>query len=254
MGLVCVLLGWLPGLAWSQSSGPALVADRLADGATEPVIDGRVVEDVWRSAVAYTDFTQQDPSEGAPATERTEVRVLVGRDNLFISVICFDTDPSRIIASQSRRDATLTDVDSIIVALDTFNDSQNAFIFGTNLAQVGIALASSLSGWINALLLAAVLLSRTHWLPDPRLTSRTWRMALATIGMSAAVVGLLLLLKPALARPDLKGVVALLGICALGALVYGGLGALLGVVKMSEIRFLLRRQPGVRPADPTEQP
>jgi len=129
-----------------------------------------------------------------------------------------------------------------------------AFIFGTNLAQVGIALASSLSGWINALLLAAVLLSRTHWLPDPRLTSRTWRMALATIGMSAAVVGLLLLLKPALARPDLTGVVALLGICALGALVYGGLGALLGVVKMSEIRFLLRRQPGVRPADPTEQP
>ena len=132
MGLVCVLLGWLPGLAWSQGSGPALVADRLADGATEPVIDGRVVEDVWRSAVAYTDFTQQDPSEGAPATERTEVRVLVGRGNLFISVICFDTDPSRIIASQSRRDATLTDVDSIIVALDTFNDSQNAFIFGTN--------------------------------------------------------------------------------------------------------------------------
>ena len=132
MGLVCVLLGWLPGLAWSQGSGPALVADRLADGAAEPVIDGRVVEEVWRSAVAYTDFTQQDPSEGAPATERTEVRVLVGRGNLFISVICFDTDPSRIIASQSRRDATLTDVDSIIVALDTFNDSQNAFIFGTN--------------------------------------------------------------------------------------------------------------------------
>jgi len=132
IGLVCVLLGWLPGLAWSQGSGPALVADRLADGAAEPVIDGRVVEDVWRSAVAYTDFTQQDPSEGAPATERTEVRVLVGRGNLFISVICFDTDPSRIIASQSRRDATLTDVDSIIVALDTFNDSQNAFIFGTN--------------------------------------------------------------------------------------------------------------------------
>jgi len=129
-----------------------------------------------------------------------------------------------------------------------------AFIFGTNLAQVGIALASSLSGWINALLLAAVLLSRTHWLPDPRLTSRAWRMALATIGMSGGVAGLLLLLKPALARPDLTGIVALLGICALGALTYGGLGAALGVVKISEMRFLLRRQPGVRPADPTEQP
>jgi putative peptidoglycan lipid II flippase len=129
-----------------------------------------------------------------------------------------------------------------------------AFIFGTNLAQVGIALASSLSGWVNALLLAAMLLSRGHWLPDPRLNQRTWRMALATLGMSAAIVGLLLALRPALARPDLTGVAALLGVCALGGLIYGGLGAALGVVRLSEMRFLLRRQPGVRPADPTEQP
>jgi putative peptidoglycan lipid II flippase len=129
-----------------------------------------------------------------------------------------------------------------------------AFIFGTNLAQVGIALAQSLSGWVNALLLAAVLLSSGHWLPDPRLNQRTWRMALATIGMSAALAGLLLVLQPVLARPDLTGAVALLGVCALGALIYGALGAVLGVVKLSEMRFLLRRQPGVRPADPTEQP
>jgi putative peptidoglycan lipid II flippase len=49
-------------------------------------------------------------------------------------------------------------------------------------------------------------------------------------------------------------VVALLGICALGGLAYGALGAVLGVVRLSEMRFLMRRQPGVRPADPTEQP
>ncbi|HYD05513.1 MAG TPA: murein biosynthesis integral membrane protein MurJ, partial [Reyranella sp.] len=66
-----------------------------------------------------------------------------------------------------------------------------AFIFGTNLAHVGIALASSLSGWINALLLAAMLLSRGHWQPDARLRQRTWRVALATIGMSMALAGLL---------------------------------------------------------------
>jgi len=128
------------------------------------------------------------------------------------------------------------------------------FVFGTHLAQVGIALASSISGWVNALLLAAVLLRRDHWLPDPRLRTRTWRMALATIGMVSALAGLLVVLRPMLAHPDLTGVVALLGICALGGLAYGALGALLGVVKLSEMRFLMRRQPGVRPADPTEQP
>jgi putative peptidoglycan lipid II flippase len=134
------------------------------------------------------------------------------------------------------------------VALNAF------FVLGTPLAQVGIALAQSISGWVNALLLATVLLRRGHWRPDARLKSRTWRMAAATVGMTAALAGLLVLLRPALAHPDLKGVIALLALCALGGLVYGALGAALGVVRLSEMRFLMRRQPGVRSADPTEQP
>jgi putative peptidoglycan lipid II flippase len=143
----------------------------------------------------------------------------------------------------------------IALAAIVLNFALNAaFIFGTNLAQVGIALAQSLSGWINALLLAAVLLSRGHWLPDPRLNQRTWRMALATLGMSVSLAGMLSLLRSGLARPDLTGAAVLLSVCAAGALVYGALGALLGVVRLSEMRFVLRRQPGVRPADPTEQP
>jgi putative peptidoglycan lipid II flippase len=152
------------------------------------------------------------------------------------------------------RHDTRTPLHIALVAIG-LNVALNAvFVFGTHLAQVGIALASSLSGWVNALLLAAVLLKRRHWVADARLTSRTWRVALATAGMTAALAGLVALLGPALAHPDLTGVVALLGLCALGGAVYGALGAALGVVQLAELRFLLRRQPGVRPADPTEQP
>jgi putative peptidoglycan lipid II flippase len=79
-------------------------------------------------------------------------------------------------------------------------------------------------------------------------------MLLATAGMTLVLAGLLVVLKPALAHPDLRGVIALLGACVAGGVVYGALGALLGVVKLSEMRFLVRRQPGVRPADPGEQP
>jgi hypothetical protein len=111
---------------------PVMVAGRLADGAPPPVVDGRVADEAWAAAEPYSGFTQQDPIEGAPASERTEVRILLGRDTLYIGVIAFDSDPSRIIAAQSRRDAVLSNVDSIIIALDTFNDSQNAFVFGTN--------------------------------------------------------------------------------------------------------------------------
>jgi hypothetical protein len=40
--------------------------------------------------------------------------------------------PNRIIVTQSRRDGDLNDTDSIQILLDTFNDGQNAFVFGTN--------------------------------------------------------------------------------------------------------------------------
>lgn len=125
-----ILLG--AGLASAQSSTRAFVAGTLPDTADPPVIDGRVTDPVWATARPYADFTQQDPTEGAPATEQTEVRMIVGRGHVYIGIVCFDSDPSKIIVSQARRDASLNDTDSVILVFDTFNDNQNAFVFGTN--------------------------------------------------------------------------------------------------------------------------
>ncbi|MEO5739095.1 MAG: DUF5916 domain-containing protein [Vicinamibacterales bacterium] len=111
---------------------PTFTIGKLDASAEGPVIDGRVNEPIWQSVQPYTTFTQQDPIEGAPASERTEVRIIVGKGNLYVSVIAFDSDPSKIIVSQARRDASLTDTDSVVMVFDTFNDSQNAFVFGTN--------------------------------------------------------------------------------------------------------------------------
>ena len=104
----------------------------MAPEADSPVIDGRVNEPVWQTVTPFTTFTQQDPIEGAPASEKTEVRIMVGKGHVYIGIICFDSDPSKIIVSQARRDASLNDTDSVIMVLDTFNDNQNAFVFGTN--------------------------------------------------------------------------------------------------------------------------
>jgi hypothetical protein len=116
----------------AQSPTRTLVAGRLADNAESPVVDGRVTDSAWQAARPYSDFIQQDPTEGAPASERTEVRLLIGRGQVYIGIVCFDSDPSKIIVSQARRDAPLNDTDSIILVFDTFNDNQNAFVFGTN--------------------------------------------------------------------------------------------------------------------------
>jgi putative peptidoglycan lipid II flippase len=143
----------------------------------------------------------------------------------------------------------------IAVAAIASNVALNAaFLFGTHLAQAGIALASSISGWMNAAMLAAVMLRRRQWQPDPRLVSRTLRVSGATIGMGAAVVVAMIVLRPALSHPDLMGVLALFGLCAIGSLVYAVLGIALGVISLSELRFMMRRQAGATPAGPVEPP
>jgi putative peptidoglycan lipid II flippase len=71
--------------------------------------------------------------------------------------------------------------------------------------------------------------------------------------MGVALIVGAIVLRPVLAHPDLMGVVALLGLCAVGGAVYGVAGATLGVVSLSEIRFMMRRPPGaVTPVDPAE--
>jgi hypothetical protein len=100
---------------------PQITVGRLTDG-EGPTIDGRVSENDWQLAEPYGDFIQQEPNEGQAATERTEVRFLIDSRNLYVAVICYDSSPAEIVVSESRRDASLADTDSIEILLDTFDD------------------------------------------------------------------------------------------------------------------------------------
>ena len=113
----------------SLASTPVVRATPAEDA---PSIDGVVGELEWSAAVPISGFIQQQPDESEPSTETTVVRVLFDERNLYIGVVCLDSEPERIVVTQSRRDGDLTDSDSIQVILDTFNDDRNAFLFGTN--------------------------------------------------------------------------------------------------------------------------
>jgi putative peptidoglycan lipid II flippase len=143
----------------------------------------------------------------------------------------------------------------IAVAAITVNMSLNAaFLYGTSLGQVGIALSTSISGWLNAALLGAMLSRRGQWASDARLISRSLRMAAATVGMGVALVVALIVLHQPLAHPNLVGVLALLGVCAIGGLVYGALGVVLGVLNLSELRFMMRRPSTAASEDAPAEP
>lgn len=152
------------------------------------------------------------------------------------------------------REDTRTPLHIAVVAIVVNIVLNVVFLYGTTLAQVGIALATSLSGWLNAVMLAVVLRRRDHWIADKRLISRSLRMLGATLGMGAILLGALALMAPLLAHANFTGVVALAAVCAAGAAAYAALGAVLGIVRLSELRFVMRRQPGLRSIDPGEQP
>ena len=98
IGLLAFLLASRLVLASGSEPLVNLSAKSIEEG-TEPTIDGRVDEDVWLEVEPFTGFTQQNPYEGAPATERTEVRVLVGRKTLFIGIIALDSEPDQILVT-----------------------------------------------------------------------------------------------------------------------------------------------------------
>ncbi|HEX6909786.1 MAG TPA: DUF5916 domain-containing protein, partial [Longimicrobium sp.] len=95
-------------------------------------LDGRLDDAAWAAAEPLTGFTQAYPNPGAPESQRTEVRVLVGPDALYVGARMFDTAPDSIAAQLSRRDVMSTYSDRISVFVDSRDDHRTAFGFGVN--------------------------------------------------------------------------------------------------------------------------
>jgi hypothetical protein len=101
-----------------------------------PTVDGRLDEPEWRTAAAFTGFLQREPSLGAPATERTEVRILNDGEALYIGAWLYDREPSTIVPGEKVRDGQLQNSDYFAVILDTYLDRQNGFVFATTPAGI----------------------------------------------------------------------------------------------------------------------
>ena len=120
---------------------PAVVARDAAGHLTvrairapEPLhVDGALDEAIYHDTASISDFVQQEPDEGRPATERTEAWVLFDANNVYVAARCWDSHPERMVANEMRRDgAQLRQNDSFAVLLDTFHDRRSAFLFYAN--------------------------------------------------------------------------------------------------------------------------
>jgi hypothetical protein len=96
------------------------------------VLDGRLDEPMWQLAEPATDFRQKRPDNGAPATERTEVRFLYDDNNLYIGVKCFDSEPARMLIKDLREDFEFGQTDLVQVFIDSLHDERSGFTFSVN--------------------------------------------------------------------------------------------------------------------------
>jgi hypothetical protein len=98
-----------------------------------PTLDGSLEDVVWQRGTLIDVFIQQEPDEGSPSTERTEVRILHDGETLYLGVFAFDSEPEALTATEMRRDSErILQEDNFQIILDTFKDSRSGYMFVTN--------------------------------------------------------------------------------------------------------------------------
>jgi len=107
---------------------PTLTALRAPQA---PIIDGRLDDEVWRTAALVDAFVQEEPQEGQPATEQTEVRVAYDSDRLYFGIYAHYSDISQRRANRSDRDK-LDDDDTVTIYLEPFLDYLRGYSFSVN--------------------------------------------------------------------------------------------------------------------------
>ena len=97
-----------------------------------PRIDGRLDDEIWKQIAPVSDFTQIWPTDGAPASERSEVRIAYDRDHLYFAFKFYDRDPHLIRAKNLERGGRNDRDDHAYIGLDTYQDNRNAYLFEMN--------------------------------------------------------------------------------------------------------------------------
>ena len=113
--------------------GPLTGRPRISPTRTDtpPVIDGRLDDEVWRTATKITELVQQSPLDGAPATEDTDIYIAYDSDQIYFGFHVHYKDPSIMRANRVDRDRASAD-DLMTVYFDTFMDQQQGYDFDVN--------------------------------------------------------------------------------------------------------------------------
>jgi len=95
-------------------------------------VDGLLDEPVWATIKPITEFVQRLPLDGGEPTEKSEMRILYDNNNLYFGFTFFDSDPEKVRATILNRGGWIHRDDKLEIALDTYHDRRNAYLFEMN--------------------------------------------------------------------------------------------------------------------------
>ena len=104
-----------------------------AKRSNEPIkIDGELDEKDWQLVKPITEFVQRLPQDGAKPSEKSEMRILYDDNYLYFGFTFFDSEPEKVRATILNRGGWIHRDDKLEIALDTYLDRRNAYLFEMN--------------------------------------------------------------------------------------------------------------------------
>ena len=95
-------------------------------------VDGLLDEPVWATIKPITEFVQRLPLDGGEPTEKSEMRVAFNNNFIYFGFTFFDSEPEKVRATILNRGGWIHRDDKLEIALDTYHDRRNAYLFEMN--------------------------------------------------------------------------------------------------------------------------
>ncbi|HUL69346.1 MAG TPA: DUF5916 domain-containing protein [Gemmatimonadales bacterium] len=114
-----------PPEARGHAASPTVFAAPLT---AELHLDGKLDDPAWATATPVSHFTQYDPEEGKPGSERTEVRVLISNSAIYIGARMYESDYKNLRRRLARKDEPV-EGDVFAVYFDSRHDHLTAYYF-----------------------------------------------------------------------------------------------------------------------------
>lgn len=114
---------------------PTIEAVRVSE---TPEIDGILDEEVWQNANIATGFRQESPDFNTSPKFNTEVRIIYNDKAIYVGAMMYDSHPDSIKKELAVRDSDGKNADYFYIGFDTYNNKQDAYVFGVSASGIQI--------------------------------------------------------------------------------------------------------------------